>query len=153
MLETPHVMVGAAIATKVVDPALALPLALGSHFILDRVPHWNPHLFTETQKYGQPSQQSTLIAWVDVGLALGLGLFVASRYLNNPNMVVVILASCLASVLPDLVKWPYYFLKKRGGILEKWVLFERNLQVNASFWPGVFTQLAVVIAAFWWIFT
>ena len=153
MLETPHVIVGAAIATHVVNPALALPLALGSHFILDRIPHWNPHLFTETQKYGQPSQQSTIIVWVDVGLALGLGLFVASRYLDNPTMVVVILASCFASVLPDLVKWPYYFLKKRGGLLEKWVLFERNLQVNATFWPGVFSQVAVVAASFLWIFT
>jgi hypothetical protein len=153
MLETPHVMVGAAIATHVVNPALALPLALGSHFVLDRIPHWNPHLYTETQKLGQPSQKSTLIAWVDVGLALGLGLFVASRYLNNPSLVVLILASCLASVLPDLVKWPYYFLKKRGGLQEKWVVFERNLQVNASFWPGMFTQVATTVAAFWWIFT
>jgi hypothetical protein len=146
-------MVGAAIATKVVNPALALPLALGSHFLLDRIPHWNPHLFTETQKLGQPSQKSTTIAYVDVGLALGLGLFVASRYTNNPPMVVLILTSCLLSVLPDLVKWPYYFLKKRGGIQEKWVLFERGLQVNASFWPGMLTQTAITVAAFWWIFT
>ncbi|KKU12133.1 MAG: hypothetical protein UX19_C0006G0009 [Candidatus Woesebacteria bacterium GW2011_GWA1_45_8] len=146
-------MVGAAIATKVVNPALALPLALGSHFILDRIPHWNPHLFTETQKYGQPSQKSTILAWVDVGVSLGLGLFVASRYLQDPGKVALILACCLASVLPDLVKWPYYFLKKRGGLLEKWVFFERKLQVNASFWPGVFTQLALIVASFWWIFT
>lgn len=152
MLETPHVIVGAAIATKVVNPALAIPLALGSHFILDKVPHWNPHLFTETEKYGQPSQQSTVVALVDVGAALGLGLFVASRYSDEPMRAAVVLACCLASVLPDLVKWPYYFLKKRGGILEKWVLFERSLQVDTSFWPGIFTQAAVIVAAFWWIF-
>ena len=53
MLETPHVIVGAAIAYKVVNPALALPLALGSHFILDITPHWNPHLSTETKKFGK----------------------------------------------------------------------------------------------------
>jgi hypothetical protein len=152
MLETPHVIVGAAIATKVLNPALAIPLALGSHFLLDKIPHWNPHLFTETKKYGQPSQKSTFIALADVGAALGIGLFVASRYLDNPTMVVVILASCLASVAPDLVKWPYYFLKKRGGILEKWVLFERSLQVDTTFWPGIFTQITVIVAAFWWIF-
>lgn len=152
MLETPHVIVGAAIATKVINPALAIPLALGSHFILDKVPHWNPHLFTETKKYGQPSQQSTTIALVDVGAALGLGLFVAFRYADEPMRAAAVLACCLASVLPDLVKWPYYFLKKRGGLLEKWVLFERRLQVDASFWPGVLTQAAVIVAAFWWIF-
>lgn len=153
MLETPHVIVGAAIAIKVVNPALAIPLAFASHFILDKVPHWNPHLFTETQKLGHPSKNSTILALVDVGAALGLGLFVASRYLDNPTMVFVILTSCLASVAPDLVKWPYYFLKKRGGLLEKWVLFERSIQVNADFWPGILTQVATVAVAFWWIFS
>lgn len=151
MLETPHVIVGAAIATKLGNPALAIPLSLASHFVLDKIPHWNPHLFTETKKYGQPSSRSTTVALVDVGAALGLGLFVASRYLGNPTMVGTVLACCLASVLPDLVKWPYYFLKKRGGILEKWVLFERSIQVNARFWPGILTQFVVVGTAFWWI--
>jgi len=153
MLETPHVLVGAAIATKLGSPALAIPLSLASHFVLDKIPHWNPHLFTETKKYGHPSDRSTMIALADIGAALGLGLFVASRYSADPTMVATVLACCLASVLPDLVKWPYYFLKKRGGILEKWVLFERNIQVNASFWPGILTQLVVVVTAFWWALT
>ena len=66
MLETPHVIVGAAIATKVVNPALALPLAFGSHFILERVPHWNPHLNTEKNKFGKITVVSTKIVILDV---------------------------------------------------------------------------------------
>lgn len=153
MLETPHVVVGAAIATKLVNPALAIPLALASHFVLDKVPHWNPHLYTETQKLGHPAKKSTIIAVGDVGIALVFGLFVASRFAGEPGRALTVLACCLASVLPDLVKWPYYFLKKRGGILEKWVLFERNLQVNADFWPGILTQFLVITTGLWWTFT
>jgi len=61
VLETPHVVVAAAIAVNVANPALAIPLALGSHFVLEKVPHWNPHLNTELKKFGKVSAQSTNI--------------------------------------------------------------------------------------------
>jgi len=153
MLETPHVVVGAAIATKVVNPALAIPLALASHFILDKVPHWNPHLYTETQKLGHPAGKTTKIALLDVGIALASGLFIASRFSQDPGKVVLILSCSLVSVLPDLIKWPYYYLGKRWKYLVKWVLFERSIQVNADFWPGVISQGLIIIAGFWWAFS
>ena len=51
MIELPHAVVGAAIAAKVGNPALSLPLALASHFVLDLVPHWNPHLNRDTARF------------------------------------------------------------------------------------------------------
>jgi hypothetical protein len=153
MLETPHVVVGAAIATKVVNPALALPLALASHFILDKVPHWNPHLYTETQKLGHPAKKTTSIAILDVGIALVTGLFIASKFSGDLGKVILILACCLISVLPDLIKWPYYYLGKRWKLLTKWVLFERSIQVNATFWPGLFSQGLIIASGIWWIFS
>ncbi|MFZ5932885.1 MAG: hypothetical protein ACOYT7_02310 [Patescibacteria group bacterium] len=153
MLETPHVVVGAAIATHVLTPALAIPLAVGSHFILDKVPHWNPHLFTETQKLGRPAKKSTTIALIDVGIALATGLFLASRFASDPPKMALILTCSLAGVTPDLVKWPYYYLGQRSRLLTRWVLFERSLQVNADFWPGIITQLAVIVAGAWWFFS
>lgn len=57
MLETPHVLIGAAIATKVGNPFLAIPLAFASHFVLETVPHWNPHLNTETKKIRTSDQK------------------------------------------------------------------------------------------------
>lgn len=152
MLETPHVVVGAAIATKVVNPALSIPLALASHFVLDRVPHWNPHLYTETQKFGQPSRKSTFVGAADIAISLGIGFFVASRFLPDYQKSAVVLACSLASVLPDLIKYPYYYFKARIPLLVRWVKFERSLQVNAGFWPGMITQLTVIGIGLWWIF-
>lgn len=40
MLLAPHALVGAAIAATVPNPILGLLLAFLSHFLLDRVPHW-----------------------------------------------------------------------------------------------------------------
>ncbi len=151
MLETPHVIVGAAIATKVGNPALAIPLAFASHFILDRIPHWNPHFYTETQKFGMPTKKSTTIAVGDEVLAIGTSLFIASMALPNYGQAFVILASCFAAVLPDQIKFPYFFLKNRGGFLERWTTFERSNQANAPLIPGVLTQVLTMGAALLWM--
>ncbi len=151
MLETPHVILGAAIAAKIPNPFISIPLSLMSHFVLDKVPHWNPHLYTETQKLGHPGKTSTVIAVADIGLSLAMGFWVAGNYSPDYQRGAVVLACCLASVLPDVVKYPYYYFKARFKTLVAWVKFERKLQVDAPFWPGVLTQLLTVLTAIWWI--
>lgn len=151
MLETPHVALGVAIATNFPNPWIAIPLAFASHFVLDHVPHWNPHIFTETQKIGKPSKKSTAIVCVDVALALLLGSFFAYRALPNNSLAILILACSLTAVLSDLIKYPYYYLKFRSRWMVKWVKFERSMQVDTKtmFW-GVVTQLTVIAASIWW---
>ena len=121
MLETPHVVIGAAIATKIPNPYIAIPLALASHFVLERVPHWNPHLNTETIKYGRPTKQTTVIVIIDVIFALSFGIFIANQALPNQAHFMTILASSFASVLPDIVEGPYFFLGVKNEIIKKWI--------------------------------
>ncbi len=153
MLETPHVIVGAAIATKVAHPALAIPLAFGSHFLLEKIPHWNPHLNTETEKYGKPTRRSTQIVILDTSLALVAGFFIASRALPNTAQAITILAACLAAALPDVVEGPYFFLNMRHELIKKWIKFQKSIQIDTPLVPGLLTQVITIIAAFWWIFS
>lgn len=154
MLETPHVALGAAIAVKVGNPYLALPLALASHFVLDRIPHWNPHFYTETKKYGAPSNKSTTLAIVDSLAALGLGLAVASQALPDKAKFTIIIVACFLAVLPDQIKTPFFFVKSfRKGWLKRYVLWERSLQVDGPAFWGNLTQLAVTAASLWWIYS
>jgi len=153
VLETPHAIVGAAIAAKVVHPALAIPLSLASHFVLEKVPHWNPHLNTETEKYGRPTKQTTIIVIIDAGVALVLGGFVAYRALPNTAHALTILACSLISVLPDVVEGPYFFLGLKSEVMKRWIQFQKSIQVDTEPIPGLLTQLAVVITALWWIFS
>src|SRR5689334_22883185 len=99
MLETPHVAVGVAIASKFPNPWVAIPLSLASHFILDKVPHWNPHMYTETKKFGRPAKSSTTLALIDIGVAFVLGSSFAYSALPNYNLAILILACSLSSVL------------------------------------------------------
>lgn len=151
VIETPHVIVGAAIATKVANPALALPLALGSHFILDKIPHWNPHLYRETKKYGKPTQRSNIVVAADVFASLLIGLSIASRALPNTGHALTIVAACFFSVLPDVVEAPYFYLNYRNKTLEKWINFQRSFQINTNYFPGMATQIITVTTFLWWI--
>lgn len=152
MLETPHVVVAAAIAVKIANPALAIPLALGSHFVLEKVPHWNPHLNTEFKKYGKVTERSTKIVVVDAIASLILGSSIAYMMLPDVNHAVFVLLACLFGVLPDLIEAPYFFLRKKSQFLEKvWIPLQKSLQVDTSPLPGLTTQFITVLAAFWWI--
>lgn len=151
MLESPHVAVGAAIATKVVHPALAIPLAFGSHFVLDRIPHWNPHTFTETQKHGRPTNKTSLFAFADSLFALVIGFYFAYRALPNTNLAILVVTASFFSVLPDVSKIPYYYFNVKKGLLKKWVILERTLQVETkNIALGLATQAALIAASAWW---
>jgi len=152
MLETPHVALGAAIATKIPNPYISIPLAFASHFVLDKTPHWNPHLNTETKKYGKPTRQSTIIVVIDIILALSVGIYIAASVLPNSFHFWTVIAGSFASVLPDVIEGPYFFLRMRNNFLKKWIKFQKAIQVDASVLPGLLTQVVTILAVFWWVF-
>lgn len=152
MLETPHAVVGAAIAASVSNPVIGLPLAFASHFVLDKVPHWNPHLNTELKKFGKVSKNSTSIVLVDTGFAFLLSLLIASTALPDTNRFIVIMLGAFVGILPDLIEAPYYFLLKKSDWVLRWIKFQKSNQVDTTFIPGVTTQVITVVAALFWVF-
>jgi len=144
VLESSHVAVGAAIASKIPNPFISIPLAFLSHFVFDFVPHWNPSLYTERQKFGAPTRKSIIIIIGDVILSLILGLEIASRFWPDINRSGMVVLACLAAVLPDIVEAPYFFLKTKSRLLEKLIKFQHNHQVNAKLVPGLLTQIATI---------
>ena len=144
-------VVGAAIATKIPNPLVAIPLAFASHFVLEKVPHWNPHLNTEKKKFGKVTKQSTRIVIVDTAISLTLGLYIASRTLPDAAHFATILAACFFSVLPDVIEGPYFFFNVKNKFIEKWIAFQKSIQIDAEIIPGVITQIATIAASFWWI--
>lgn len=153
MLEFPHAMVGAAIATAIPNPLISVPLALASHFITDYVPHWNPHIHTEKKRYGHVTKKSILILTVDAGLALFFGLWLASNALPNSTQALNIVLCCLASVAPDVAEIPYYFSNIRIAPIERLLSWQRQHQWNVPMIWGLLSQLLVVLFGLLVIFT
>lgn len=155
MLETPHVAFGIALATKIPNPWISIPLAFGSHFVLDKITHWNPHTYTETATKGAPSQKTVIITIVDISFALIIGLGAAYTTLPNYQLAYTIIACSFASVLPDVSKYPFFLFKNaRRGLYKKWVDFERSLQAETkSVFLGLSTQVLVIVASVLWMLT
>lgn len=153
VLELPHAIVGATIATKIGNPLLALPLAFLSNFILDLLPHWNPHLYTELTKEGKVSPKTRRIVILDSSLALIIGSFLAFRfYPDIPRIIMVLLSSFLA-VSTDLIEAPFFFLGSKNKLITGLIAFQRKLQWNVSFWPGILFQGALLLFCFLLIFS
>lgn len=137
MLELPHVLVGASIAIAVPYPQISLPLAFVSHFVLDLLPHWNPHPSRLT-----PNLIKLLI--IDSGLSLLFGLAIASRFLPQWPRAAAVLACCFLAVVPDLVEIPYYFFKWKPPFLTRFTRSHTKIQNNAPLSVGIATQAAVI---------
>ena len=152
MLETPHVALGAAIAIKVGNPYLAIPLALASHFLLERVPHWNPHLNTEMKKYGPLTNKTKLIIALDTTLALGLGIVVALKALPNSSLSILVIASSFASIVPDLLESPYFIFGVKNKYIQKWIALQKKIQIDTTPFWGILTQIIVLASTLYWIF-
>lgn len=151
MLETPHVALGAAIASKIPNPLISIPLAFASHFLLDITPHWNPHLNTETKKYGKVTKQSLNIVIFDIVLSIIVGGSFAYLALPDTGRAVTILLASFAAVLPDVVEGPYFFLGIKTKLIEKWVKFQKSIQNDTNIYFGLFTQLVTILVAIYWV--
>ena len=151
MLETPHALVGAAIATKIPNPVISLPLAFASHFVLDMVPHWNPHLNTELKTHGKVTKRSRNIVIVDVVSALSFGTLMATPFATSPTHMIYIFLGAFVGVLPDVVEGPYFFFNWKPAAIKKWLAFQKSIQVDTTLVPGIATQIATIIAVFWWV--
>lgn len=140
MLETPHVALGTAIAVAIPNPLISIPLSFASHFILDMTPHWNPHLNTETKKYGYLTNKTLLIIGLDLACAALLVTFVSKGNVN------IILAS-FASILPDVVEGPYFLLGWKSELVKKWIKFQKSIQSDANLFWGLLTQILVIFGS------
>lgn len=102
MTATAHALVGAAIATKVVNPILGFPLALISHFMMDAIPHWD----AGTNWRSKTKLRLYIESAIDVLVGFGL-VFLLFRNLVNPTYLwsMVIMAQ-----LPDWLEAPAWYL-------------------------------------------
>jgi len=144
MLEFAHVVTGATLATKIGNPAFSFPLCLASNFLIDLLPHWNPHLYTEKKKFGCLKPKTVLFLFMDSSFGLILGLIIAFTAPDTKSFFIIILGSFLA-VLGDLVEAPFYLFDWQNGLVKKLIAFQRNHQWNVPFWPGMISQIAYVL--------
>ena len=126
MLITTHVLSGALLGRALGRPGPALVLGVGSHLLLDRLPHWG-------EAHGWPprdmSREMFRVAVVD-GLT-GLALVAAVLGTVRPRSRLPVLAGIVGACAPDLDKPGLRYLG-RSPWPERFDRFHALLQVDVE---------------------
>jgi len=109
MVFTPHIIVGAAIGAKTQNLGLIVILGFLSHFIMDKLPHWEydlPAVFREFRKNKKIKPLLSDFVKMTVDITIGiLIVFFILLYKNNLNFnyLPFILFGISISLLPDII--------------------------------------------------
>lgn len=148
MTATAHALVSAAIA-HAIPTYLSIPLAFGSHFIMDAVPHWD--FGTNWRRRSKRMTGALAIAETIFGITVAYFLF-AGKVEPLPLLLTII-----AGELPDWMEAPYYifFAKQKKHAPNNSASFwerltykiyrvENVFHTKTTYPFGVFTQIATV---------
>ncbi|MBI4066441.1 hypothetical protein HY411_01860 [Candidatus Gottesmanbacteria bacterium] len=154
MTATAHALVAGAIASSIPNTATASFLALGSHYIMDCIPHWD---FGTNWRH-RPKATTGMLAIADTLIAFTVAYILFAGKVGIVTVTIV----TVASLLPDWLEAPWYIFfahqKKhrpgsRAGALERLAFLVYKVpsafHTKARFPLGLFTQIATV--AFFWI--
>lgn len=134
MLITPHALTGAAIGVLVPNPIVSIPIVIGSHFILDMVPHWQETLYPY-----KPNK----FTWVRVPLDLFLALSLIYLIVQvHPAISSLIWVSAFSATIPDLdslVSLSPNFLKNKA--IKAYWDWHNQIQKETSSLLGLLPQL------------
>jgi hypothetical protein len=105
MTATGHALIGTVIAAKVGNPALAVPIALASHFLADALPHWD----TGTNRHKKSRFRFVVESSIDLMLGFILSWILIVWLFPQTNLVYAFFI-ILVSQSPDWLTAPYLFL-------------------------------------------
>ncbi|QQG43313.1 MAG: hypothetical protein HYW45_03900 [Candidatus Daviesbacteria bacterium] len=140
MLTTPHSLVGATIAVLVPNPALSIPLAIGSHFILDSIPHWQEILYP---------YKITYKTWIRLPIDITLAVFLVNIISTHSQITAnTVWLTAFAANIPDfdsigMIWKPSLKNKLFKGYYDWHCAIQRE---TSSFW-GVATQVIISLGS------
>lgn len=146
MVLTPHILVGAAIASKIKFLPLALGMAFLSHYFLDLPPHLEYSIENIQQRRWKKSLPDFLKVFLDISLGAFL-VFVLSK-----NFLIAGVGGFFA-ILPDgLVLlgliFPNRLLKIHSNFHQK-IHFPKTKKVPLFF--GIFSQFLIILVAIYFL--
>ena len=139
-------MIGTVIAAKIGNPALAVPIALGSHFLADALPHWDTG--TNRDKKSATRFFVETLADLTIGFILSwllIVLFFPSTSLLYAFIIIIVAQS------PDWLTAPYLFLNWNfppfSTIYNCQKKFDKELDIPWGFINQVVVLTALVFLA------
>lgn len=141
MLSIAHSVTGAYLAANLPSVWLFVPLALASHFLLDRIKHFD---VGTGLKHSQRKLQWTLF-WAITDLLIAALLIIVFWRQTPTSFNWQIWLGAFCGILPDLLESSNLFFKKKFNFLQPLYHFHEKIHrsTNNIFW-GLLPQIIVV---------
>ena len=141
MTATGHALIGTVIAAKVGNPALAIPIAIASHFLADALPHWDTGYHRKTKSKRKFVIESAL----DVLVGFALSYTVIHVFFPATNLSYAFLIVIMAQ-LPDWLTAPYLFFDMKFAPFCWIYSLQKKFDTTKDLPWGFINQAAVVVA-------
>lgn len=143
MTATGHALVGALLAGRIGDPALAIPLSFLSHFAGDILPHWD----AGTNRRRKTREQVVSEAMIDVVVGFILSILLFTAVTRNGNYV-LLYACIFASQAPDWLSAPFVFFRFKTQPFKFVSDIQEKLHTKLDKPWGIVTQVAFIIVLY-----
>jgi hypothetical protein len=141
MTATGHALVGTVIAAKVGNPALAIPIAIASHFLCDALPHWDTGYAREKES----KKRFVTATTIDVVLGFVLSYLVIILFFPATSLLYAF-AIIITAQLPDWLTAPYLFLDWDFPPFNWFYQCQKKFDSSIGLPWGMVNQVVVVIA-------
>jgi hypothetical protein len=150
MTATNHALTGAIIGLLVVNPWAAIPLAIGSHFVCDAIPHFDTNT---PNKIWLKSKTFHIVLLADFLLCVTLVLILATSHTQHWLIASI---SAFFATSPDLIWINQYRLVKAGRVWHpnlysrfggriQWFQRPIGSVVEIAWFVGAVTILATIV--------
>jgi hypothetical protein len=140
MTATGHALIGTVIAAKIGNPALAIPIALGSHFLADALPHWD----TGTNREKKSKTRFVVESTIDLLLGFILSWVLIVLLFPSTNLLYAFII-IIVSQLPDWLTAPYLFLDWKFPPFTWIYEFQKKFDTEKQLPWGFINQVVVVV--------
>lgn len=142
MLSIAHGPTGAFIASKIPNPLISIPLIIASHFLEDRIPHWDVGQGLTSQK---KSKKSAFLQELFFDFPLSVLIVYLFFQMGKPFDLTV-WVGWFFGLLPDFIEFPYLFLDNRSPLMKKFAAFHKWCHVSTpnKLW-GLAPQFLVLL--------
>ncbi len=146
MLSIAHGTTGALIATKIPNPLISIPLIIATHFLQDRVPHWDvgqglgSHKKTKKAAFLQE-------LFFDFPLSIILVYFFFQH--GQPTLNISAWLGWFVCLLPDFIEFPANFLNTKLPFIEPITKIHELVHRSTpnKFW-GLLPQFLTILAVY-----
>ena len=140
MIAAAHALVGASLAVSIANPVIGIPLSIGSHFVLDLVPHWD--WATNMRK------KSTARVFLESTLDVIFGFVIVFLLFRNFSSSYYLWIMVICSQLPDWLESPTLFfgMKKPFSYVKE---IQMKIHTRMDLPWGLVISVAVAIIISW----